>query len=364
MIQSRNLLLFNLKTDTDDDILGFTTDWINALAVHFDRVYVITMYAGRIAVADNVQVFSVGREKGYSKLRRFFEFYRLLWGVLRSEKIDACFAHMIHLFAVLGWPLLRLKRIPIVLWFGHKATPLLLKIAHLLVDRVVTSTPAAFGLKSEKVTVIGQGITEAKFPLRPAGPSNRPFVLISVARLSPIKHIDVMVEAVAAIVRKQGNASVRLVLLGEALSDSDKAYKSLLQSLVGAHHLQDNVHFAGSVPHAEVASWLRQVDMSLNFAPKGAIDKAALESLAMGIPVLVQNESFLAVFDQAGVDADLFLVNNINTDSVAQLIEHWMKFEPTESRVILEKLSASVLTEHGLTRLADKIVREFNKLIH
>jgi len=32
--KNKNLLLFNLKTDADDDILGFTTDWINALAPH------------------------------------------------------------------------------------------------------------------------------------------------------------------------------------------------------------------------------------------------------------------------------------------------------------------------------------------
>jgi len=359
----KNLLLFNLKTDADDDVLGFTTDWINALAVHFERVFVITMFAGRIAVADNVQVFSVGREKGYSKTRRIFEFYRLLFGLLHRERIDACFAHMIQLFAVLSWPLLRPKRIPIVLWFGHKATPMLLKVAHLLVDRVVTSTPAAFSLKSDKVAVIGQGITETKFPLRPPSPRNNPFVLISVARLSQIKHIDIMIEAVATIVRRHGKDSIRLILLGEALSDSDKAYKSSLQSLVTELHMRDNVQFIGAVPHAEVATWLRQADMSLNFAPKGAIDKAALESLASGIPVLVQNESFLAVFDRAGVAPDLFLVKNIEADTVAQLIEHWMQFEAHESRAILEQLSVSVLTEHGLSRLAKKITAQFQLLM-
>ena len=39
------LLVFNLKTDASDDALGFTTDWVNAIATHWDRVFVITMTA-------------------------------------------------------------------------------------------------------------------------------------------------------------------------------------------------------------------------------------------------------------------------------------------------------------------------------
>jgi len=38
-----NLLLFNLATDADDPILGFTTGWLNRLAAHYTQVDVITM---------------------------------------------------------------------------------------------------------------------------------------------------------------------------------------------------------------------------------------------------------------------------------------------------------------------------------
>ena len=100
-----NLLVFNLKTDADDDVLGFTTDWVNALAASCERIFVITMSAGRIAVAENVQVYSIGKEQGYSEPRRATEFYRTLSRLLRNERIDACFAHMMPLFAVMGWNL-------------------------------------------------------------------------------------------------------------------------------------------------------------------------------------------------------------------------------------------------------------------
>src|SRR3990170_4059881 len=135
MNRNNNLLIFNLKTDAVDAVHGFTTDWINALAPHFKKIFVITMVAGKIRVAGNVTVYSVGKENGYSIPRRIFEFYRILYRLLHTEAIDACFAHMIPLFSVMGWPLLKAKSIPIVLWYAHKTVNTTLKIAVCLVDR-------------------------------------------------------------------------------------------------------------------------------------------------------------------------------------------------------------------------------------
>jgi len=116
----KRLLLFNLATDADD-ILGFTTAWINALASRMDAIDVVTMRVGRLAVGANVRVYSVGKELGYSEARRFIAFYRILWRLLRANHYDACFAHMQPLFAILGAPLLKLYRVPITLWFAHGA---------------------------------------------------------------------------------------------------------------------------------------------------------------------------------------------------------------------------------------------------
>lgn len=358
----KNLLIFNLKTDADDDVLGFTTDWINALATYFRRVFVITMCAGRIDVAENVEVYSLGKEKGYSEPRRAIEFYRLMWRVLRTEKVDACFAHMMPLFAVMGWPLLRRKKIPILLWYGHKATPVVLRVAHRLVDRVVTSTPAGFRLKSEKVRVVGQGITEGRFPLREPSVRGKPFVMISVARLSPIKHIDIMIQAAAELARRHGKNSIQLVLLGDALLERDRQYKNELRGLVETYRLEECVPFVGSVPHREVPKWLRKADVSINLSPTGAVDKAALESLAMGIPVIVQNRSFIPLFEAAGVDVSLFFLSELEAKGLADKLERWMLSDPRESHAGLRKVSDKVLVDHGLLGLAEKIVSQIGEL--
>src|SRR5437016_13858174 len=113
------LLLFNLATDSEDPVLGFTTHWIRAIAKQVKFIRVITMRAGRVEVPENVRVYSVGKEKGYSEPRRLIEFYKILARILREERVDVCFSHMIPIFSVLASPMLRVKRIPIVTWYAH-----------------------------------------------------------------------------------------------------------------------------------------------------------------------------------------------------------------------------------------------------
>src|SRR5713101_9840351 len=114
------LLMFNLAMDTDDPILGFATRWIAALARRVESIQVITMRAGRVEVPENVRVCSVGKERGYSEPRRAVEFYRHLIRVVRTDRIDVCFSHMIPIFTVLAAPIAKARGIPIVTWYAHR----------------------------------------------------------------------------------------------------------------------------------------------------------------------------------------------------------------------------------------------------
>src|SRR5262245_17540345 len=97
---SMNLLLFNLATDADDTVLGFTTDWLSTFSQYFTNIYVITMRSGKFQLPSNVSVYSIGKERGCSRPRRMLEFYRCLRRILKSHDVDVCFAHMIPIFAV------------------------------------------------------------------------------------------------------------------------------------------------------------------------------------------------------------------------------------------------------------------------
>ena len=152
------LLLFNMAMDLDDPLLEFVVHWVRPLAQIADRVHVITMRTGRMDVPDNVRVYSVGKEKGYNEPRRVIEFYRILGHVLRDNRIDVCFSHMIPIFTVLAAPILKIKRIPIVTWYAHASLTWTLKLAHHLSDQMVLSLSSAYPYKHDKLTQVGQGI--------------------------------------------------------------------------------------------------------------------------------------------------------------------------------------------------------------
>ena len=54
------LLWFNLTTDLDDPVLGFTASWIHEIAKLVRSIRVITMRKGRVNLPKNVKVTSVG----------------------------------------------------------------------------------------------------------------------------------------------------------------------------------------------------------------------------------------------------------------------------------------------------------------
>lgn len=346
-----NLLLFNLKTDADDDVLGFTTGWINALAAHYERVYVITMSGGRVAVADNVEVYSVGKEKGYSELRRAWEFYRLLFFVLRRGRISACFAHMMPLFAVMAAPLLMLRRIPTVLWYAHGHVPAILKLADRLVDRIVTSSDRGCRLVTPKLRVIGQGIeVPATVPATPlSGPG--PIRLLYVGRLSAVKGIHLLLEAVRLLKERTGR-EVSLTLVGGPLTEADRHYVAALKG-------QDEaVRFVGSRPFHEVRPFYDRCDIFLNPSNTGSMDKTVLEAMAAERLVITGNEAYdTEEFRAAGG----YYVPN-DAAAIAAALEQILQADPAERQRRAAAGRRWVVEQHSLEALAARIAAEIKAL--
>ena len=111
---------------------------------------------------------------------------------LRGE-IDAVLAHMGPVFAVAAAPIARLAGRPTFLWYAHGHVSPLLRLAHVLVDGVGTSTPEGFRIASPKVTITGQGIDLERF--RPAEHLPEHERLLSVGRFSPVKRYETVMEA-------------------------------------------------------------------------------------------------------------------------------------------------------------------------
>ncbi|MEL7067699.1 MAG: glycosyltransferase family 4 protein [Cyanobacteria bacterium J06581_3] len=352
-----NLLVFNLKTDADDSVLGFTTDWINALAKKCDRVVVITMFMGRLAVDQNVQVFSIGKEKSYSEPRRLIEFYRLLIKVLRTEKIDACFAHMIQLFAILGWPLLKIKKIPILLWYEHSHVPISLRIATALVDRIVAASPNGFRIKTHKFRSIGHGVDIQRFT--PATTSSistcQKVRLLTLGRLSPVKCLETAIEAIALLPDKLKHR-IELRYIGDPIDAKGKAYASQLKETVSKLALENVVTFQPALPFFKVQAAYHSADIFINSSNTDSIDKTVLEAMSCGLAVITSNSAFVNVFEEAL--AKQWCIPKNRPDILARRVEQLVAMSPQERQELGSRLRERVKASHSLEALSRRLVTE------
>jgi glycosyltransferase involved in cell wall biosynthesis len=341
---TKRLLLFNLRTDADDAVLGFTTQWINALAAHYDAVDVITMHAGRIAVANNVHVMSAGREKGIPLPLRLLRFYALLIGCLMQHRYTACFAHMQPLFAAMAGPLLTLRGIPLTTWYTHRQRTRQLEAALFMSRRVVTAVPDSFPIPTPKLRVTGHGI-DTDFYTPPAAPSSE-HLIAQVARLTPIKNQ-------AALLQASVSLDAQIALIGDVPDGFAADYERELKALAPTLGLQERVCFTGAQTPAQVREWYHRAMVAVNFSPPGLFDKAALEGMACGVPTLTSNPAFAPLLDG---DDRLQTAWPLSIPELTAKLQTLLALPADERRAIGTRLRAQVMAQHSLEALIQRLI--------
>lgn len=351
-----NLLILNSKVDRSDSGLEVASEWIDALAARVTRVSVITNEAGVVSVPANARVLSLGLEDGLSRPRRVARFYGHLRRVLAEARPDACFVHMVPQFAMLAAPLLLPRGVPMVQWYTHRSSPWSLRVSHRLVDRVVSASAESFAIPSRKLIVTGHGIDTSRFHPPAVPPAPPPFRILTAGRLSPSKRIEVMLEALAQV-RRTG-LDCRLDIVGEGRDDAGRAYARALAETAARLGLASAATFHGPVARRDILDWYHRAALFLNLSDTDSIDKAVLEAMACGVPVLTSNSAFRPVL--AGMP-DLLLPKR-DVPAVAAAIGRMAATPAGERAALGLRLREIVTTHHDLDRLADRLVALFEEL--
>lgn len=339
------VLLFNLATDADHQVLGFTSDWINALAPHCEFIDIVTMHAGRLTVAPNVRVYSVGKERGYSEARRVLVFYGHVLRLLLARRYDVCFAHMMPLFALMGWVLLALWRVPIVLWYTHRQKTRTLAGATWCAWRVVTAVPSSFPIQTPKLRPLGHGIDTDFYHPAPT-PSNTQ-TIVHVARLAPIK-------GQAHLLNATHDLDAQVLLIGETHAPEDAAYKAQLETLACDGARKQPATMTGKLSPEAVRERTQHAAVAVNLSPVGLFDKAALEAMACGVPTLVTNPAFAHLL---GEYAPELLLDDVNdTSRLRVMLAHWLVMPASERARVGALLREAVVAHHSMAHLMARLV--------
>ena len=131
---------------------------------------------------------------------------------------------MIPVYVLLAAPLVRPRRIPLLLWYTHWKASALLRVAERLATGIVSVDRRSFPLDSAKVRPIGHGIDVNEFSCSEHGGGNGLRALV-LGRYSPAKGIETILRAVQQV------DGVEVELHGAALSDLERRHRADLVRL-------------------------------------------------------------------------------------------------------------------------------------
>lgn len=350
------LLIVTQIVDINDDVLGFMHGWIEEFSKKCEKVIVVCLKKGKDKLPNNVMVLSLEKENGRSKIKYLLNFYKYIWR--ERKNYDAVFVHMNQEYVLLGAPIWKLLGKKIGLWYAHGYVPFSLKITEKLTNIIFTSTVSGCRVKSNKIKVVGQGIDVNKFKIQNSKlKTDDIFRIITVGRISPSKDYETLI--LAAEILKNSGLMFNIEIIGGPAVETDKVYFEQLKKQVNDKNLNNTVKFIGPVANKDINQCLQSADLFVNMGQTGSLDKAVLEAMASGLPVLTCNEALLEVF---GSYKDLLMYPKQDYNLLAEKIRYIYNLPEEQYKKISADLRQIVIENHSLNRLIKKILNLYEKI--
>ena len=346
------LLILTQAVDENNPILGFFLDWIKEFAKHCESVIVICLFKGKHNLPANVRVLSLGKEDGVSRIKYLIRFYKYIWQ--EKDNYEAVFVHMNQIYVILGGLLWKLWRKKIGFWYAHGHVPFTLRIAEKIADNIFASTSSGFRIKSKKLNIVGQGIDTEKFLPDTNKKPNDKFKIISIGRISPTKDYETLINAIELIKKEVENIEVKII--GEPGTPEQKIYLENLKRIIQEKKLEKTIYLVGAVANRNIISFLQEVDLFVNTSHTGSLDKAIVEAMACGLPILTCNEALEEVL---GDNKVMLMFEKKNINQLAEKIKQSYLMDKEERKVVGNNLRLIVERGHALPNLIKKILVKY-----
>lgn len=337
--------------DKESDFLGFFHNWVEKMVncQEIEQVKVICLEKGRVDLPQNVEVFSLGKEQGRSRLKYIFTFYKYIWALRKNY--DVVFCHMNPIYIFLGGCFWKIWGKKVFLWHNHQDGNLITKMAVFLSNKVFHTSDFAFCSKYKKAIKMPAGIDTEHFFCDKEVERQEKGILF-VGRISPIKQVDVLLRA--AILLDQQGVDFKLSVVGSC-GEKEKDYFKTLKEL--GRNLEDKgkLKFLGKAPNYKTPQIYNQNALFVNLSPAGLFDKSALEAMACEKLVLVSSEAFKRILPER------FGFQEKNEQDLARKIKEMFEMSYEEKEQWGREMRRIVVEGHSLSLLVERLVEEFKK---
>lgn len=344
------VLVITQKYDAGDDVLGFFVYWVKALAKRAERVEVICLGKGRTELPPNVRVYSLGKERGWSRFFRAIAFYLHLLRLLPA--VDGVFVHMAPEYVKALYPLNFFFRKPVVMWYAHIKVSPTAKWALEHVDYVLTPSKESFEMDSSKVIATGHGINTEVFR-----PLERPIEadILHLGRISRVKKVETLIEAAVILVKSY--PAIKINIYGAPARSEDTEYLAMLKEMIRERGLKHNIFWKGPVANKETPEIYARHKIFVRLQGGGGFGKVELEAMACGIPAIVPT----AVYQKdLGEFAEELYFPEGDSHTLAEKILSVLSWDK-EKRKEYSKMSRSIVVgKHNVENVAAAIINHLS----
>ncbi len=340
------------------------------------RVRVIHLPAGPEA--------PIARERVYEHLEEFVDGVEA-WRITRGAEYDLVHAHY-WLSGVVALALRERWSLPVVQMFhtlGRLKNGVARQVADLeselrigeevelcaAADRIVAANEVEraelvrqYGAAFPRIAVIPCGVdTEIFRPgdaraARAALGLGDESLLLYVGRLTPIKGLETLIDALASLRRRGRHA--RLLVVGGDSDEPTAGHESSLRARTAMLGLADQVVFLGAQPQAELRRYYVAADATVMPSYYESFGMVALEAMACGSPVIASRVGGLATTVRDGVTG--LLVPEADSDALGARLAAVLDDPGLRARLGREGVRWA--EEHRWPCVAEAVCREYATL--
>lgn len=343
----KNLLIITQKVDKNDPVLGFFHTWLFEFSKKIEKINVICLEKGEYNLSENVKVFSLGKEKGFSKIKYIVNFYKLIWKLRKDYK--TVFVHMNQEYVLLAGIFWRVFNKKILMWRNHPKGNLLTKIAVVLSNKVYCTSKNSFTNKFKKTKIMPVGIQKNNTEINLNRIENS---ILSLGRISPVKNIEIIISAFR-MVKEKLPKSILSVVGNPTNRKIDEEYYQMLKK--ESFDIDKNIlNFKEGVSPENTKEYFTKYEIFVNATTPGSFDKTILESMSYGTPAIVcqdiwQDSEFAYL-------SKYFYFPYKDVKILSEKIYDFLTLSKDEKERIKKDCVSFVLKYHSLGSLVDEIL--------
>jgi len=341
------LLICTQVVDKDDLVLGFFHRWIEEFAKQCENITVVCLKEGKHSLPDNVEVLSLGKEVGTSRVTRVWRFFRFI--IARRNGYDAVFVHMNEEYVLLGGWLWKRWGKRVYMWRNHYIGSKRTDAAARWCNKIFCTSKFSYTMKYPKTELMPVGVDLERFvPL--SDTSRDPRGILFLSRMAPSKRLEVLLHALALL--KKDGIHCNAALYGSPQQEDEKYYESL-KELARVLGIDDMVAFHPGLPNSETPRLYNSYSIFVNCSISGMFDKTLFEAAACECIVVAASE------DLGELVGDKFIFKAGDSRELAERLNTFLAL-PVLERQGLGVTMRHMAEGHSLTKLAGRLAEEMS----